>query len=274
MAGEQELGKALRRATDNLIRKALEGFTERFGADVERWARAAATDAVRKAADDAARPAVEGIAYIRAKAETFEEKLARHEAVIRAIDMPKLANDYAEMRRAQVRLEAARGGILEEISAAKRATLGERVELLALCEQVLEGRNDLTKVALTLTEQASTLKGEVVSLAEKAAAGAIEGLVRETRIELDDFLKTTRAFIAEVVVGAEAKIAEAAEKAREMTKGTLASMRWVGPHVKGSVHSEGDIVTFLGATWVNKGGKGQPGTEGWELFAGGGIRKA
>lgn len=274
MAGEHELGKALREATDKLIRKHLDEFTERFGSDVEAWAQRAAADAVRKAAEAAAAPAVESIAYLRQKNEDQGATLARHEAVIRAIDMPKLANDYAEVRQAQERLEKARGDILEEIAAAKRAALSERVELIELCQTMLDGRNDLTKVALAVTAEASTLKGEIVSLAETAAKAALEAHTVASRLELDDFLKTTRAVLAEVVVKAEAEIAGAIEKTQEMTKGSLASMRWCGPYAKGSVRSEGDIVTFLGATWINRGGNGQPGTNGWELMAGGGIRKS
>jgi DNA repair exonuclease SbcCD ATPase subunit len=243
-ADPRDFGKALRQRVEEaagaVAKAEVQGHFETFGDDIRKRVEVITTQEARKAIADLKADLQADARFGARVIEQIERQLGEAVAKLAALDTDQIEVRQAEIDADIKRLLKQRSDAAADLAAIRKAE-GELRQLA----KALIGQTELVDhVAKTIGAQIATLRSETEDRATAAANLAVTGMQATVLHKMQIDFTAMR----EEIEGHFAKLRD--EVAELFGSGLVDAFK--GPYVEGDTYKRGDMVMFLGSTWIAK----------------------
>lgn len=268
-ADPRDFGKALRQRVEEaaaaVAKTEVQGLFDSFGADIHKRVDVVTRQEARKAVADLKADLQADARFTSRMLDQVEKQLADHGAKLAAVDLTRIEARQAEADGDVQRLLKQRADLASDLVGIRKA----EGELRQIAKALVDQMEIVTHVGATIGAQIAKLRQETEDRATAAANLAVTGANAVALQKMQSEMTTMR----EEFEGLFTKLRE--ELTDHIGEGIVAAFR--GPYVEGDLYKRGEMVMFLGSTWIAKGqtverpslseGKDAP----WGLLAAGGF---
>lgn len=268
-ADPRDFGKALRQRVEEaagaVAKAEVQRHVEAFGDDIHKRVDTMSVEAARKAVTSLKADLQADARFTALQIEAIDKRVAELAARMAPMDLTSVEVRQAEIDADAKRLLKQRADLASDLVSIRKA----EGELRQLAKALIGQTEMVDHVAKTIGAQIAGLRSETENRATAAANLAVTGMQADVLHKMQSDFAAMR----EEIDLHFAKLRE--EFAELMGGGIVDAFR--GPYVEGDTYKRGDMVMFLGSTWIAKGQTSDRPTisekkdSPWGLLAAGGF---